>query len=160
MKYELMYVVPAKYTEDELKGLSGKIEKILSANGSTKQQSVVLGRRKLAYPIKHTRNGFYVMVDFEAESVAVDKMNQALRLSPDILRHLIIQKDPLLKGIPEFADSGEIIAKKERSEEERPGSRDRKAAPRARRAPARPAEALTMKDLDKKLDEILTEEVK
>lgn len=153
-KYELLYIVPAKHTEDELKGLTEKIGTIISTTGCAITETHVLGRRKLAYPIKHERNGYYIMVTFDAEKPVIEKMDKALRLSPDLLRHLIIKKDPRLTEMPEFAESGEIV-RKDRGEE----------APRGRAVkPKRPPvkekkEKVVMEDLDKKLDEILTEEM-
>ncbi len=156
-KYELLYIIPAKFTEDEIKGMSDKVGKIVSANGGEGLQATVLGRRKLAYPIDHVRNGYYVMTDFSAEEVAISKIDQALRLSTDVLRHLIIKKDPQLTKIPEFAPDGDILKKE--GEEER-GRGPKAAAPRERRpAPAREKDKLTATQLDEKIDEMLTEEV-
>jgi small subunit ribosomal protein S6 len=156
-KYELLYIIPAKFTEDELKGMSDKVGKIVTANGGADLKTTVLGRRKLAYPVSHVRNGYYVMTDFNAEEAAVSKIDQSLRLSTEVLRHLIVAKDPLLTKIPEFAADGEIIAKRE-------GEDDRsrpKMAPRERRpAPVREKDKLTSAQLDEKIDEMLTEEVK
>jgi small subunit ribosomal protein S6 len=155
-KYELLYIIPAKFTEDEVKGLSDKVGKIVSANGGAELKTMVLGRRKLAYPIDHVRNGYYVMTDFSAEEVATSKIEQALRLSTDVLRHLIIKKDPMLTKIPEFAPDGDILKKE--GEEDRRGPKA--AAPRERRpAPVREKDKLTAVQLDEKIDEMLTEEV-
>ncbi len=64
-------------------------------------------------------------------------------------------KDPSLTKIPDFADSGEIV-KAEREDSDRRERRRpvRKPVP----APAKKKD-VNMDDLDKKLDEILTEEV-
>ena len=155
-KYELLYIVPAKYTEDELKKLTGKVGEIVAKTGGAVTETIVLGKRKLAYPIQHVRYGYYVLVHLDAEKDVVEKLNRTLRLTTELRRHLIIVKDPHLTKIPEFADSGDII----RAERDARGSRDRKRVP-ARRPMAAPVaqKDVNMEDLDKKLDEILTEEV-
>lgn len=154
-KYELLYIVPAKYTEEELKGFSEKVGSIVSQTGAKILETTVLGKRKLAYPIKHLKYGHYVLVDLEAEKDVIENLNRALRLTTELLRHLVIVKDPSLTDIPDFADSGEIV-KAEREDSERRERRRpiRKPAP----IPAKKKD-VNMDDLDKKLDEILTEEV-
>ena len=152
-KYELLYIIPAKYTEDEVKGLTDKIGMMISNTGGTIEETKVLGRRKFAYEIDHIKNGYYIMVNFEAEQAAIEKMDKTLRLSPDLMRHLLVKKDPKLTKVPEFAESGEIVQKKT-------DDSDQKKAPRVHRAPVKEKEKLTMKDLDKKIDDILTEEIK
>ena len=154
-KYELLYIVPAKYTEEELKGLSEKVGTIVSQSGVNILETTILGKRKLAYPINHLKYGHYVLIDLEAEEDVIEKLNRTLRLTTELLRHIIIVKDPTLTKIPDFAESGEIV-KAEREDSER----------RERRRPARkPVQVpvkkqdVNMDDLDKKLDEILTEEV-
>lgn len=154
-KYELLYIVPAKYTEEELKEFSEKVGTIVSQTGVNILETTVLGKRKLAYPIKHLKYGHYVLVDLEAEEDVIENLNRALRLATELLRYIVIVKDPSLTKIPDFAESGEIV-KAERDEKDS----------RERRRPARkPAPApvkkkdVNMDDLDKKLDEILTEEV-
>ena len=52
-KYELLYIVPAKYTEDELKKLTGKVGEIVAKTGGAVTETIVLGKRKLADPIQH-----------------------------------------------------------------------------------------------------------
>ncbi len=48
------------------------------------------GKRKLAYPIKHQAEGNYVLIKFTAGSSLTKKINADLRISEDVLRHLII----------------------------------------------------------------------
>lgn len=154
-KYELLYIVPAKYTEEELKGFSEKVGAIVSQTGVHILETTVLGKRKLAYPIRHLKYGHYVLVDLEAEEDVIGNLNRTLRLTTELLRHLIIVKDPSLTKIPDFADSGEIV-KAEREDSDR---RDRRRAPRKPASAPAQKKDVNMADLDKKLDEILTEEV-
>lgn len=150
-KYELLYIIAAKYTDAEIESLMEKIKGMIATAGGTVTEMHNLGRRKLAYPISHVRNGNYVLVYFEAEPTAVAKLNEMLRLSTDVLRHLITTKSPYLTKIPSFAEITEI-----RTDEDR--DRPRQAAP-VQQAPAVAAAPVTMEELDKKLDQILTDEV-
>lgn len=152
-KYELLYIIAAKYTDAEIEGLMEKIKGLVTSAGGTVSEMHNLGRRKLAYPISHVRNGNYVLVYFEAEPEMLAKLNETLRLSADVLRHLVTARSPYLNKIPSFAELVEI-----RDEEGgQPRPRPRPAPPV--QAPVVPQAPVTMEELDKKLDEILTEEV-
>lgn len=150
-KYELLYIIAAKYTDAEIESLMEKIKGMITTAGGTVTEMHNLGRRKLAYPISHVRNGNYVLVYFEAEPTAVAKLNEMLRLSTDLLRHLITTKSPYLTKIPSFAEITEI-----RTDEDRDRPRP---APMVQQAPVAAAAPVTMEELDKKLDQILTDEV-
>lgn len=157
-KYELLYIIAAKFTDAEIEALMEKINGIITSVGGKVTEKMNLGRRKLAYPISHVRNGNYVLVHFDAEKAAMAKLNDVLRLSADILRHIITVKSPYITKVPSFAEIAEI-----RTEgEEAPATqmRPRQMAPRPAAAVKAPAAPVSMEDLDKKLDQILTEEVK
>ena len=152
-KYELLYIIAAKYTDAEIEALMEKIKGIVTSTGGNVTEMHNLGKRKLAYPISHVRNGNYVLVYFEAEPAAMAKLNEMLRLSTDVLRHLVVSRSPYLTKIPSFAELTEI--RQDGDEPQRP----RPMAPPIQQAPIVPQTPVTMEELDKKLDEILTEEV-
>jgi small subunit ribosomal protein S6 len=157
-KYELLYIIAAKFTDKEIEALMEKINGMVTSIGGKVTESMNLGRRKLAYPISHVRNGNYVLVHFDAEPAVMAKLNDVLRLSADILRHLITVKSPHLTKVPNFAELVEI--RTEGEEAAAPQMRPRQMAPRAAAPKAAAGAPVTMEDLDKKLDQILTEEVK
>lgn len=152
-KYELLYIIAAKYTDSEIEALMEKIKGLVTSAGGSVTEMHNLGRRKLAYPINHVRNGNYVLVYFSAETSVLAKLNETLRLSADVLRHIVVTKSPYLTKIPSFAEITEI----RREDDEAP--RPRQMAPIQAPVAAKAAAPVSMEDLDKKLDQILTEEV-
>lgn len=149
-KYELLYILPAKYTDAELVELRKKISGIVTATGGTITEEHDLGKRKLAYPINHVRNGNYVLAYFEADAAAMQKLSTTLRLSTDLLRHLIVERDMKVTTLPSYTE----VEEPRRVEE--PVRQQAMAAP----MPAPAKDRITMEEVEKKLDEILTEEVK
>jgi len=152
-KYELLLILPAKYTDAELAEMADKIKGIVTAAGANVAEIHDLGRRKLAYPIKNARNGNYFLFYLEAETPVVAKLNEMLRLSTDILRHLLIVRDEKIIKIPSFAEE-EI--RRERAEAPAPRPLP---PPPPQQAPLQIKEKITMEELDKKLDEILTDDI-
>ncbi len=152
-KYELLYIIPAKYTEPEIEALMEKVKGVVSAASGKVFEMYNLGKRKLAYPINHVRHGNYILVYFEAEPAHIAKLNDILRLSTDFLRHIIVTKDPYLTKIPSIL---EVIEISRRDSDESPLKEVQLAAPLPQKVAQDP---MSMAELDKKLDEILTEEV-
>lgn len=91
-EYELMYIVPTSFTEEELGTVEKNVAQILEKNGATIKKTTRLGKLRFAYPMKHERYGHYVLLRFQVEEKsAVNEIDKGLRLSQkEVLRHLII----------------------------------------------------------------------
>ncbi|HPL93004.1 MAG TPA: 30S ribosomal protein S6 [bacterium] len=90
--YELMYIVPAKFAGEELESIKNKISDLLTGNGAEITKTQEMGRLRLAYPIKGVFQGFYYVLEFNAEPVKVRKVESLLRIMPEVLRYLLINK--------------------------------------------------------------------
>ncbi|MBU2566513.1 30S ribosomal protein S6 [Patescibacteria group bacterium] len=91
--YELLYIIPATLTDEEVGQTESDIQALVTKYGGTPKESRRLGKFKLAYLIKKVRHGHYVLVYFEAESDAIAKINEAMRIHDRVLRHMILRAD-------------------------------------------------------------------
>lgn len=92
IKYELMFILDPTLEEEAKDEAVDFVKNIVSANGEITNVDV-WGKRKLAYPIlKHTE-GFYVVVDFEAQADAPYEIDRRLKISDKVIRHMIINRD-------------------------------------------------------------------
>ena len=160
MMYELLYIVPTRYTDAEIEGIQSTVRGLIEKAGAKIVKEENLGRIRLAYPIKQTRHGLYILAYIEAETSMVAEMEKQLRLAPEVLRHMILQ---LPKGIPErsFLLEAYVAPLSEEEEENRRPRRATetttvKSTESTETEPmAREEKPLSMEELDKKLDEIL-----
>jgi len=168
MIYELLYIVPSKFSDTEIEGTVANVAKILEAAGAKIEKSEVLGKLKLAYPIEKERHGTYVLVFLSLqEDGDLNKIDQDLRLSGEVLRHVIVKRP---KGIPEvipvptsyqapLTPEGKRTAsavQKERKPKPTAPPEATTAAPVAQPKDAETSkEKISIEDLDKKLDENL-----
>src|SRR5260370_2611403 len=53
------------------------------------------GRRRLAYPIQHHRDGFYVFFDMNLTPETVLELDRTMKVSEEVLRHLLKRRDPI-----------------------------------------------------------------
>ena len=93
MQYELMYIVPTSFTDDDVAKVEGNVKALLEKQGATVTDTTRLGKFRFAYPIKKQRHGNYVLVHFETEPTSVAKIDELLRISDEVLRHLILRAD-------------------------------------------------------------------
>jgi small subunit ribosomal protein S6 len=88
--YELLYIVSNKYTEEEIKPICANVNALVEKYNGTVTYSEDWGKKKLAYPIKHFSHGYYFLFEFDMESRNVNGLNNELRLSSELLRHVIV----------------------------------------------------------------------
>ena len=144
--YELLYIVPNKYSEDELKPIVEKINKLLKDNGATITYEEVWGKKKMTYQIKGFSYGYYQLVEFDVEEKNVAKINHELRIDRDILRYMLVNK----KAISE--EEREALKEKARKKIIKKVEEKKKEEKKPKEAPKKKVD---MKDLDEKLDKIL-----
>ncbi len=142
-KYELLYTLAAKYTEDELAAVKGTITSELNKLGLSISRNEEIGKIKLGYPMKHVRHGHYVLVVFDAAPAALTKVTEYLRLHNEILRHQITHFDPAVKPIGQLADPEVRIDYR---------ATETTTAPVIGTAPAPVGPAMTPEELDKRLE--------
>lgn len=92
-RYELLYIVPTSFTDEEAGAIESKISALITKYGATVQNTTRLGKLRMAYPIDEQRHGHYIMTMFTAEGSALATIEDNLRINNDILRHLILRAD-------------------------------------------------------------------
>jgi|LSQX01.2.fsa_nt_gb small subunit ribosomal protein S6 len=88
-KYELIYVLNGTLRADELKAQMERVHGIVEASGEI-VDIVEWGRRRLAYEIQDLREGYYVLVYFNAAPDAPREIERLLRIYDAVLRFLIV----------------------------------------------------------------------
>ena len=90
--YELLFIVSNKYSEDELKNVVKNAHKIITNNKGEITYTEEWGKKKFAYPINHFHYGYYSLAEFNCPGENINKINLDMRLSNEILRHMIVNK--------------------------------------------------------------------
>lgn len=158
MIYEILTIIPAKFADTEVDAVAERIAKQLEAAGAKIERTENLGKLKLAYPIDHVRYGTYVLFYVEAAAEAMKKIDQAMRLADEVLRHMIVAHPD---GIPAHTPKPTTYVPPLNSEGRRSSEKsdERPAMRRAEVQATVEEKPLSTKDLDKKLDEILDSDI-
>src|SRR5437870_1087747 len=90
--YEILYIVRPELDEEQVQGAVATVNKLIESVGGAVQKTDVWGRRRLAYEVRHLREGQYVLTDFQVDPGRVPEMESTLKISDTVFRHLITRK--------------------------------------------------------------------
>lgn len=93
--YELLVIVSSKISEEEIPFVRDKVFELIKKNEGSVVRDSNLGKKKLAYPIKNQRYGFYVQVDFDMPGANLRKMEKELAIMDEVTRHIVTVRDVL-----------------------------------------------------------------
>lgn len=91
-KYEAVYIFLPTAEEEKRTQLLDRFKGIIEANGSISNIDE-WGNRKLAYLIDDIGEGYYVLINFEAQPEVIEELNRVAKISDIIMRHMIIKED-------------------------------------------------------------------
>jgi small subunit ribosomal protein S6 len=169
--YELLFIAPNKFTDEEAEAVNEKIKKLITDNDGEITYSEDWGKKRMAYTIDGYNHGYYKLLEFNLPAIAMPKIDNTLRLANDVLRHQIVKiKQRTSEQIEKDKKTSEELYRLRRSDR---GS-DAKAEDEVKASPvAEVKEAVKedvvekeevktsakkktdLKDLDQKLDDIL-----
>lgn len=91
-KYEVVFIFTPSLEEEKRTKLLDRFKGIIEADGSILNIDE-WGNRKLAYLIDDIGEGYYVLINFEAQPEVIQELNRIAKISDSIMRHMIIKQD-------------------------------------------------------------------
>ena len=104
-----MLIIIPELDEEQVDNTVGRFRTIIERTGGEAGEVNNWGRRKLAYEIEHRTDGFYVVMEFTAGDRTLTELKRILRVSDDILRHMIV-KLPLPYAHKPLPETEEVSA--------------------------------------------------
>lgn len=164
-KYEIIYLFSPQISEPEVKAEIEKTNGFLTELGGKITKEDYWGLKDLAYEIKHLKQGYYHVAWFELKKKNLETFCKKLKTLTSLLRFLITAKPKKEKIIPAVETKQTISLKPKSAPRKAEELQDTLFAPQAKSAPKKEKRETSkkpkaeMEDLDKKLEEILNEEV-
>ena len=90
-KYEVVYIIDPAVEEEARKALIAKYNELITGNGGTVDKVEEWGKRRLAYAIDYKTEGYYVLVNFQAESELPKELERNLQISESVIRYQVIR---------------------------------------------------------------------
>ncbi len=91
--YEVALVLKPNVEEEKCENLFVKLTSLVEGEGGTVGGITRLGKRRLAYEVKDCREGNYSIVKFQGGRKLPGEVGRVLRLSEDVLRHMITREE-------------------------------------------------------------------
>ncbi len=93
--YELGFILNPEVNEEQTHAILERIEQIVNNYDGQVVRVNQWGRRRLAYPIEHHRDGYYVFFDMILTPETVFELDRTMKVSEEVLRHLIKRRDAI-----------------------------------------------------------------
>ncbi len=90
--YEVLYIVRADLDDDKVQDAVKRVNTLIQRSGGAAERTNLWGKRKLAYEVKHQKEGSYVLQDFQLDPDRVPELEASLKITEEVLRHLIVRK--------------------------------------------------------------------
>lgn len=88
-KYETLFVLNPNLDEEAISANIEKFKGVIEQDGKVTNVDE-WGKRRLAYEINDMTEGYYVLINFDANPELPKELDRIFRISDSVLRHLII----------------------------------------------------------------------
>jgi small subunit ribosomal protein S6 len=91
-KYESIFIINPDIGEENVKALVEKFKNLLETSAQLENIDE-WGKRKLAYPIADSNEGYYVLADFSADSEFPRELERIYKITDGVIKYMIIKKE-------------------------------------------------------------------
>ncbi len=92
-KYEMTVVINGRLEEEGKNEVLGRVRALIERFGGTIKNVDEWGKKKYAYEIQKSKEGYYNFIKFEAESDAPAEIENRMRIMDGVVRYLIVIDD-------------------------------------------------------------------
>ncbi len=89
--YELVMIVSPDVADEAVPSTVERVQGFVTEQGGEVKSVDAWGRRRLAYPIERFLEGSYVVAQLSLEPERVKALEETLKLSEDVIRHLVVK---------------------------------------------------------------------
>lgn len=107
--YEVLYIVRADLDEDKVQDAVKRVNTVIQRSGGTVERTTLWGKRKLAYEVKHHKEGYYVLQDFQLDPDRIGELEAGLKITEEVLRHLIVRKPEKAAAVTVAPPPAEVV---------------------------------------------------
>jgi small subunit ribosomal protein S6 len=91
-KYESIIIINPNCTDEALKALEDKFTGLINENGKVESYEN-MGKKKLAYEVKKNKEGFYVLINFEAKPDSITELERNYRITDEVIKFIVVRKE-------------------------------------------------------------------
>jgi small subunit ribosomal protein S6 len=107
--YEVLYIVRADLDDDKVQDIVKRVNTLIERAGGSLERTNIWGKRKLAYEVKHQKEGSYILQDFQIGQDRIPELEAALKITEEVLRHLVVRKPEKPAPTPVAPPPAEVV---------------------------------------------------
>ena len=92
-KYETIFILHPSLDEEAVKANIEKFKGVIENGGGTVENVDFWGKRKLAYEIAKVNEGFYTLINFEANTELSKELDRVFRITDGVIRHIVVKQE-------------------------------------------------------------------
>lgn len=114
--YEVMYIALPETADEDVAKLNEAIQQQIEREGGSVVKTEVMGKRKLAYPIKKKTEGHYTLFEIEGSGQEIAELERRFRVNDTVMRFVTVRVDE------ERKTAAKLTAKRESRQNRRPSN--------------------------------------
>lgn len=91
-KYETLFILRPSLEEEMRTEAIEHFKSIIAQKGEVENVDE-WGNKRLAYEIEKIREGYYVLIDFKAETDHIVELERHFKIHDDVMRYIVINKE-------------------------------------------------------------------
>ena len=91
-KYESVVIINPNLEAESIKALIEKFSDLINTDGKVVSVEE-LGKKKLAYDIKKQKEGYYIVLKFEANPALISELERNYRITDAVIKHIVIKEE-------------------------------------------------------------------
>ena len=90
--YEVLLLLDPDLAEERQEEIIKRVRELAEAGGGTWVGHDTWGRRRLAYEIGKKTEGFYHLLNLDAEPATLDEISRILKITDGVMRHMAVHR--------------------------------------------------------------------
>ena len=91
-KYESVVIIDPSVEEEKVKDLSQRFTEIINHDGKVEKVEE-LGKKRLAYEVKKNKEGYYVVINFEANPSLIAELERNYRIIDEVIKFITVKAE-------------------------------------------------------------------
>ncbi|MCG0238433.1 MAG: 30S ribosomal protein S6 [Firmicutes bacterium] len=91
--YEVLMVIRPDLDDEATKAVVEKAKGVITNNGGIIDKEDLWGKRRLAYEIRHFKEGYYAVINYKAQPEVTAELDRVLKITDEVIRFLIVRED-------------------------------------------------------------------
>ena len=91
-KYESVIIINPNLESEAIKALIEKISNLINNNGKVSSVEEV-GKKRLAYEINKNKEGYYIIIKFEANPEFISELERVYRITDEVMKFIVVKEE-------------------------------------------------------------------